>query len=436
MSEPTQYFRTHAEFLMRDLGSNDTNRRAGALTRIRRALPSTRTMSEQAVIATMRHSNALEVIAHEQGYANWADMAAGRAPVRGEPEASPSFPVSIEADDFATASQVVAGLAENVPREWFAQSGGIEAVDSEGVVWSVGLQATFSRLDPQPAHDSGGESDGSVDEGPRVLARFQPQQWINDEAIDSDPPIEFDVTSRIKSMPRARALSIRDNSDASDDLVPTSLLRRHGGPFRVLVEDAIREYFDAYDAEARPFTLSLDFKGELAAAVTVEAISEEDADDQVMKAVEEGRVPWHDNAGRTHHLPLSSHEVTVDWIAEEDTGEGLSAVPILPRRSATTPPAAESSVAPDLEALDAVRLAEEGQLDRQDALLVVAADLRYHGHDIDPAARGTRLLDIVEETYASRMSHAASCTSRHGAGECDCLRSLVARTLAVFGREV
>lgn len=74
MSEPVEYFRTQAEFLLRDLKADHPNRVQGALARIRRALPKTRTMSTETIRSTIRHSNALEVIAHEQHYASWAEL--------------------------------------------------------------------------------------------------------------------------------------------------------------------------------------------------------------------------------------------------------------------------------------------------------------------------------------------------------------------------
>lgn len=78
----------------------------------------------------------------------------------------------------------------------------------------------------------------------RVVGRFIPQAWINDYAVDlDDGRAEFDCTERILEMGRENALVVRDNRDTSDELVPQRILRRHNGPYRVEVEDAIRDFF-------------------------------------------------------------------------------------------------------------------------------------------------------------------------------------------------
>ena len=83
-------------------------------------------------------------------------------------------------------------------------------------------------------------------EGPRVIARFIPQAWINDWAMDLDEGrVEFDCTEDILNMGRDQALAIQDDQLCSDSLVPSEILDRHDGPFRVEVEDAIRVFFAA-----------------------------------------------------------------------------------------------------------------------------------------------------------------------------------------------
>ena len=77
----------------------------------------------------------------------------------------------------------------------------------------------------------------------RIMARFVPQAWIRDSAVDIDGTVEFDCTQRIIEMGREAALQIRDNRDESDALVPPEILAKHSGPFRVEVESAIREFF-------------------------------------------------------------------------------------------------------------------------------------------------------------------------------------------------
>ena len=89
-------------------------------------------------------------------------------------------------------------------------------------------------------------------EGPRVVARFQPQAWINDNAIDIDGAYEFDVTKQIQQMGREAALEIQDGDYSSDDLWHVHCDQHpgehHDGPFRVTVQDSIRDYFEALDA--------------------------------------------------------------------------------------------------------------------------------------------------------------------------------------------
>jgi len=79
--------------------------------------------------------------------------------------------------------------------------------------------------------------------GKRILAKFVPQAWIRDYAVDIDGTVEFDCTQRIIEMGREAAMQIRDDQYESDDLVPSEIRDRHSGPFRVEVESAIREFF-------------------------------------------------------------------------------------------------------------------------------------------------------------------------------------------------
>ncbi|WP_455233212.1 hypothetical protein [Geopseudomonas aromaticivorans] len=93
-----------------------------------------------------------------------------------------------------------------------------------------------------------------------VIARFVPQQYGEREKyIDSHrtaEPAEFDVTAQIDAMPREQALAIRDDQESSDALrnhpsVP-EWIREWGEPFRIEVETAIADHFDALDAELAP----------------------------------------------------------------------------------------------------------------------------------------------------------------------------------------
>jgi hypothetical protein len=78
----------------------------------------------------------------------------------------------------------------------------------------------------------------------RLFARFQPQQWVNDNAVDSDPAVFVDVTEAyLQLTPEGRA-AVRDNRESSDDLVLRSsdVWQRHGGPGYVEVEDFLEAF--------------------------------------------------------------------------------------------------------------------------------------------------------------------------------------------------
>lgn len=78
----------------------------------------------------------------------------------------------------------------------------------------------------------------------RVMAKFVPQAWINDYAIDvDDGVVEFDCTEQIVQMGKAAAMQIQDDRYESDGLIPSEILAKHSGPFRVEVKLAIRNYF-------------------------------------------------------------------------------------------------------------------------------------------------------------------------------------------------
>lgn len=84
----------------------------------------------------------------------------------------------------------------------------------------------------------------------RIIARFTPQAWINDYAVDVDPEgeTEWDVTAYILTMDREEVLSISDNEYSSDHLKadPNAprWIRDWHGPFYITVEDQIKEFFD------------------------------------------------------------------------------------------------------------------------------------------------------------------------------------------------
>lgn len=87
-------------------------------------------------------------------------------------------------------------------------------------------------------------------DGTRIIARFHPQAWINNEATEVDPegPVEFDVTGAILAMPRNEALAMLNDRDESDDLARLDTapqwIKDWSGPFWVEVRTAIYDYFE------------------------------------------------------------------------------------------------------------------------------------------------------------------------------------------------
>lgn len=93
--------------------------------------------------------------------------------------------------------------------------------------------------------------------GPRVTARFQPQAWVRDNAIDVDAEgdVEWDVTHVVATMEREDALQLQDDRDNTDSLREDpnapEWIRNWSGPFWVEVEDSVRDYFDELDRQPK-----------------------------------------------------------------------------------------------------------------------------------------------------------------------------------------
>jgi len=81
----------------------------------------------------------------------------------------------------------------------------------------------------------------------KVIARFQPQAWINDYAVDIDGAYDFDVTDMIVAMGKEKALELENNQYNSDALwqawVADHPDKDHDGPFYVEIEAAVRRFF-------------------------------------------------------------------------------------------------------------------------------------------------------------------------------------------------
>jgi hypothetical protein len=85
--------------------------------------------------------------------------------------------------------------------------------------------------------------------GKRIIAKFIPQAWVRDYAmeVDSEGEDKWDVTDAILSMPCEEALAMQDGQYESDSLreLPSApkWVRDWGGPFCVEVEASIEKFF-------------------------------------------------------------------------------------------------------------------------------------------------------------------------------------------------
>lgn len=77
-----------------------------------------------------------------------------------------------------------------------------------------------------------------------IIASFQPQAWMDDNAVDIDGQEEVDVTQRVLSLSLTQIHGLQDHRNSTDDLVNgTPVAIEHNGPFTVRVVDSICEFF-------------------------------------------------------------------------------------------------------------------------------------------------------------------------------------------------
>lgn len=79
---------------------------------------------------------------------------------------------------------------------------------------------------------------------PVLSAWFQPQAWIDDYAVNIDGGRAFDAAKAVLQLRLIEITKLRDDSYASDDLLPRCILDRHNGPFYVAIEGRIEDFFD------------------------------------------------------------------------------------------------------------------------------------------------------------------------------------------------
>lgn len=83
----------------------------------------------------------------------------------------------------------------------------------------------------------------------RIIAKFQPQVWIDDSVMNVEPQgvDEWDVTDHILSLGKQNALSLMGDDYDTDELrdLPNApeWIQQWSGPFYVMVMDNIAKYF-------------------------------------------------------------------------------------------------------------------------------------------------------------------------------------------------
>lgn len=85
--------------------------------------------------------------------------------------------------------------------------------------------------------------------GRRLIVRFHPPQWIQDNAIDSGPAELIDITEAYLALTGAERAALRDNRDNTDDLVhvASDVWKKHGGPGYVEVEEFLAAFHAPHD---------------------------------------------------------------------------------------------------------------------------------------------------------------------------------------------
>lgn len=77
-----------------------------------------------------------------------------------------------------------------------------------------------------------------------IIALFQPQAWIDENAVDIDGKKEVDVTHRVLALSLTQIHGLKDYRNSTDDLVnATAVTIEHDGPFTVRAVDSICEFF-------------------------------------------------------------------------------------------------------------------------------------------------------------------------------------------------
>lgn len=126
-----------------------------------------------------------------------------------------------------------------------------------GEVYERNQNGSYSNIsDPDKQTYSALDEIDFMWEAMEVTARFHPQAWVNDYAIDADPdgPVEFDVTPEVMAMGEDMARAVSNDTGDSDNLRDAmnapAWIKEWSGPFWIEVEDSIEEFFSC-DAQKR-----------------------------------------------------------------------------------------------------------------------------------------------------------------------------------------
>jgi hypothetical protein len=171
-------------------------------------------------------------------------------------------------------------------------------------------------------------------------ARFHPQAWQNDWAVDVDPKGEvlYDVGFEILLMDREQARAIRDNKDESDDLMTAvhapEWIRTWDNAFRIEVANEIESFLDAraltYRDEAvrdetTVFRAQLEMAASLHAAEIDEIAARMDGDDDIGLELDEiaDEIKGMLGSKAANHLGDVDSEHTID-LAEDWVTDNVS----------------------------------------------------------------------------------------------------------------
>ena len=216
----------------------------------------------------------LGALADATGASRPAAATAAPAPVPGRPAfvarvSHPGGPSVYVAD---TAEDIFREVARHVDARWAEAAarhrvlGSPEGLDEASRVsryfavvggsYGIVASAYGAVLEaPDDVADEAAPTLGEPPEGVRVPARFQPQAWVNDYAVDVDPEgeTEWDATDALRGMALERARSSLCGGDV-DELAshPTApgWVRAWSGPFLLTLDEGFEAWVEAAEARA------------------------------------------------------------------------------------------------------------------------------------------------------------------------------------------